>query len=461
MNSRIFTAASLLVLLAFLGRNRVQAIEISGEPIVVQPPGSVSQEQGIKIHPIPEATTSLAIVTYAPKGEANSDTEAALLAFNDVLWADLKFSALFRLPSPSFFPPQPVRQPEDVKFEDFTQPNINAEFITFGNLQAAGDEVVLESWLYDLKTRQDISGQRFRFKMAQIRQAAHRVADAIAEKLSAGQSRGVARTRIAFETKRGRGKEIVVSDYDGFNLQNVTSNGSVNLSPAWSPDGRKIVFSSFISRLPAIYSQELATGARAVISAEGSFNHMPAYSPDGDLVAFSSRSSRGDTDIFVAEKNGRGRRNLTNSPGADFSPTWSPTGRQIAFVSDRAGNPQIYIMDADGSNVHRIVSEGGQAVSPSWSPDGRFIVYAWQPPKRYSYDLFLLNVATGQVFQLTSTGQFNENPTWSPDSRHVTFESSRTGGTQIFIMNADGQNLRQITQTGTNSNPAWSGYPLQ
>src|SRR2546428_13448905 len=98
MNSRIFTAASLLVLLAFLGRNRVQAIEISGEPIVAQPPGSVSQEQAIKIHPIPEATTSLAIVRYAPKGEANSDTEAALPAFNNFLWADLKFPALFRVP---------------------------------------------------------------------------------------------------------------------------------------------------------------------------------------------------------------------------------------------------------------------------------------------------------------------------------------------------------------------------
>ncbi|MBI2820791.1 MAG: PD40 domain-containing protein, partial [Acidobacteria bacterium] len=107
------------------------------------------------------------------------------------------------------------------------------------------------------------------------------------------------------------------------------------------------------------------------------------------------------------------------------------------------------------------VSEGGQAVSPGWSPDGRFIVYAWQPPKRHSYDLFLLNVASGSIFQLTSTGLFNENPGWSPDSRHITFESSRAGGTQIFIMNADGRNLRQITRSGVNSNPAWSGYPLQ
>lgn len=430
-----------------------------GSEMVVEAIGL--QDQGIRIHPVPEATTSLAVVKYAVKGDASPESETALKIFNDVLWADLKFSALFRLPSPSFLPLQPIRQPDDLKYEEFTQPDVNAEFVTFGNLIASGDEVALETWLYDVKARREISGQRFRLKTLQVRQASHRVADAIVEKLSAGQSRGVARTRIAFESKRGRAKEIAVMDYDGFNIQMVTNNGSVNLSPSWSPDGLRLIYSSFLPGLPAIFSQELSSGARLTVSAQGSFNHMPAYSPDGNLVAFSSRSEQGDTDIFVADNTGKGKRNITNSPGADFSPSWSPTGRQIAFVSDRGGNPQIYIMDSDGSNLRRVVSEGGHAVSPSWSPDGRFLVYSWQPPKRFGYDLFLLTVATGQIFQLTSNGAYNENPSWSPDSRHITFESARAGERQVFIMNADGQNLRQVTQSGSNANPAWSGYPLQ
>ncbi|MBI2821061.1 MAG: PD40 domain-containing protein, partial [Acidobacteria bacterium] len=350
-------ASLLLIVPALRAWNEVQASRMSPEPIG-------AQQEGIRIRPVPEATTSLAVVRYEPRTEGSPETETALRIFNEVLGQDLKFSAFFQLPSPSFFPLQTVRQPEDVKFEDFTRPYINAEFITFGNLLVSGSDVVLESWLYDVKTRQQISGQRFRLKLLQVREAAHRIADSIVEKLSAGQSRGVARTSIAFETRRGRAKELSISDYDGFNERLITQNGSMNLSPAWSPDGTRIVFSSFLSGLPAIYVQDLSSGARSTLSARGSFNHMPAYSADGSLVAFSSRSDQGDTDIFIVDKNGQGRRNITRSPGADFSPTWSPTGRQIAFVSDRGGIPQIYIMDADGSKLRRVVSEGGQAVSP-------------------------------------------------------------------------------------------------
>jgi TolB protein len=137
---------------------------------------------------------------------------------------------------------------------------------------------------------------------------------------------------------------------------------------------------------------------------------------------------------------------------------WNPrTGREIAFTSDRSGSPQIYIMDAEGTNVRRLIEEGGHAVNAAWSPDGQRIAFAWQK-SRSNFDIYIHDLTTGQNTQLTSDAGSNEKPTWAPDGRHIAFESSRTGTKQIFSMILDGTKIRQLTNTGNNTGPAWSGF---
>ena len=105
-----------------------------------------------------------------------------------------------------------------------------------------------------------------------------------------------------------------------------------------------------------------------------------------------------------------------------------------------------------------MIDKGGHCDSPSWSPDGRYLIYSWQPPKAYKHDIFLLEIVTGTIIQLTAGQGSNENPHWSPDGRHVTFQSDRTGSKQIYIMNLDGKNLKQVTLYGINESPSWSAY---
>ncbi len=245
-------------------------------------------------------------------------------------------------------------------------------------------------------------------------------------------------------------------DYDGHNAQAFTHNNSLNLFPNWAPDNSKLAFVSFRTGKPEINIYSYTDGSRLAFPMFNSFASTPAISPDGTQIAFALRSPRGDTDIYVSKLDGSERRNITNNPAIDTSPTWSPSGKQIAFAS---GLPsQICICDVDGANLRRIVKEGGDADSPAWSPDGRWIAFQWKPHLATNYDLFMVEVSSGRIYQLTSNSGSNENPSWAPDGRHIAFQSDRTGSNQIYIMLIDGSEVRMVTSQGNNTSPAWSGY---
>jgi len=191
----------------------------------------------------------------------------------------------------------------------------------------------------------------------------------------------------------------------------------------------------------------------------GGTTTTPAWSPDGSQLAFATSRDGSDTEIYVADWNGKNLHRLTVSKSVDISPVWNPkTGKEIAFVSDRSGTAQIYIMDAEGTNVRRIIEDGGTAVNPAWSPDGQRIAFAWQRSRTSYFDLYIHDLATGNNVQLTQDLGNNERPTWAPDGRHLAFESTRNGTAQIYSMLADGMKVRQLTQTGKNTGPAWSMY---
>ncbi len=420
-----------------------------------------AQQPEVVIYPRPRENTKLAVADFIPRTFASQDTQATLKVFNQVLWDDLLFSAFFQMPSKSFYPLKPLRIPQDVGFDNWQVPTLDVDFLIFGNLQVDGTRATVEAYLYDVKTRQQVLGKRYTISQSElIRRVAHEFADQVVFQLSAGTSRGVSRTQIAVTSLKGGSKEIYVMDYDGFNQRTITANGGLNKFPEWSADNSTL---AFVSNLPNSGRWELwlqgLKGGRSVIPVSTSYVSSPAISPTSQLIAFSSRSpEKADPDIYVSDLAGKGRRNLSNHPAIDTSPTWSPTGHQIAFISDRTGTPQVWMVDADGSNLQRLVTEGGHCDSPSWSPDGRFVAYSWQAPTQWEHDIYVIEVATGKIFQLTSGRGSNESPHWSPDARHISFQSTRTGSKQIFIMNADGKNLKQITAYGINESPAWSGY---
>jgi TolB protein len=424
----------------------LQAMHISAEPqIIIRPPA--------------QAEIILAVPDTQPKtGEHAAELSGPLKTFNQVLWDDLKFSGYFTMAGKSFYPPQPIVRPEDVNYDAWKGLPFEVGFMTAGTLDLVGGILTAELRVYDMKQRTTAFGQIIRGDTDQVRSIAHRWADEIVFKLTAGASRGIASTRIAFSSRRGAAKEIYIMDYDGNAPVAFTHNNTINLFPMWAPDNSKLVFVSFRTGRPEINIHSAVDGSRLPFPILNSFASTPAISPDGKKLLFSHTTERGDTDLFISNLDGSDRQNVTSHPGIDSSPAWSPSGRQFAFISNRHGIPQLYIADSDGGNVRRIVKEGGDADSPSWSPDGRWIAFHWKPRESTNYDIYMVEAGSGKIVQSTTGPGSNESPSWAPDSRHITFQSNRTGSSQIYIMLADGTELRMVSSQGTNTSPSWGSY---
>jgi len=407
----------------------------------------------------------IAVPEFQPAAtDAKTMTLTAL--FNKVLWEDLDYSGGLTLVSRSLYPLGKFSEPGDVKPDDWTSPAVDAQFIGFGNTRVSGGRMSVEARLWDLKNaaNREAIGKRYGSddSEAGARLIAHQFADAIIE-LIGGGIRGIALTKIAYIGERTQGvKELYVMDYDGNDSGAMTAYKSTVMTPAWSPDGEKIAFTSYRRGMPDIEILSRLDRRSYAFERAGGTTTTPSWSPDGSKIAFATSRDGSDTEIYVADWNGKNMRRLTVNKAVDISPVWNPrTGREIAFTSDRDGSPQIYIMDAEGTNVRRLIEEGGHAVEAAWSTDGQLIAFAWQRSRTSNFDIYVHDLATGKNTQITQDTGDNERPSWAPDGRHIAFESSRAGSRQIFSMLLDGTKVRQLTNTGKNTAPAWSGYIKQ
>ena len=323
-----------------------------------------------------------------------------------------------------------------------------------GLLGIRGERLEAEMRLYDLTTPEHrlIASRKFEAAAPQSRRLAHKIADEIVLQFT-GEP-GIADTKLAYVVGPAGAKEIVVADYDGAGASAVTRNGSINLSPVWSPDARSIAFTSFMNGYPDLFRLfpfERQRPVQSLASFVG-INSSPGWSPDGRYLAL-TLSKDGNPEIYVLTVATGVLQRLTRHVGIDTEPAWSPTGQQIAFVSDRAGQPRIFVMDKDGGNVRQLTTSGFHT-QPRWSPKGDPIVYT---QRSGTHDLWAISPSGSNPRPLTSGQGDNQGSTWAPDGRHLAFQSNRTGRWQVYFMPVDGQAATQVTQGTTEAtSPSWS-----
>jgi TolB protein len=397
----------------------------------------------------------------------NATQIAQMLA--QVLWDDLNFEREFDMIPRDVYKSLPVaRSMEQIPFGSWRE--VGADAVFFGTVAQKGNDIVVQVRLFNVRSRESVYAQEMTIATRSARRIAHEVADAV-HKQQRGV-RGVARTRLTFVSDRLREsvlgtvekrsvKEVWVADYDGANELRITNSRDLNINPSWSQDARAIAYSAYRgNQPPEILLSFITTGVLQNLT-KGRLRNggasLPVFSPDGRQIVFhGSAEGASAPDLFVINVDGSNLRRLTTHPDSDTTPTWSPSGTQIAFTSDRTGRPQIYLMNADGTGgAQRLPIPDAEADRATWAPSP-FNEIAYSARNGPGYDIKVYDLATRQTRQITFSEGSNESPAYSPSGRHLAFTSTRSGLVQVFTIGRDGNGLRQVTRSGNNQTPDWS-----
>jgi TolB protein len=392
---------------------------------------------------------NIAIPEFAVVAGADAGGAAKLVA--QVAGADLTFSGLFSVVAATgTIPPD---NPEALRrsWTEFAAAGAHAGL--HGLLALRGDRLEGEMRLYDLTTPEHrlIAQKKYELPATQPRRLAHKIADEVVLQFT-GEA-GIADTKIAYVSGPLGAKEIVIADYDGANTTPVTRNGSINLSPAWSPDARSLAFTSYKQGYPDLFRAfPFERRPDQTLAAFVGINTSPAFSPDGQRLAM-TLSKDGNPEIYVLTLATGAMRRLTRHAGIDTEPTWAPNGQQIAFVSDRTGTPHVYVLDVESGALRQLTS-GGFHTQPRWSPKGDAIAYT---TRAGGHNIWLIAPDGSNARPLTTGPGRNEGAAWAPNGRHLAFQTNRAGRWQIYATLADGSALEPITRgPGDATSPAWS-----
>jgi len=348
----------------------------------------------------------------------------------------------------------------EVEFRDWKV--LGMENLVVGRIQPNGsDGYMVRFQLFDIFKGALLTGYSIPTTEGNLRATAHRIADIVYETLTG--EKGAFSTRIAYvESLPGAdGKPRVtlrVADADGYAPQTIVDSPDPLMSPAWSPDGLRLAYVSFVRGRPAIYVQEVFTGQRQQVAAYAGINGAPAWSPDGRQLAL-TLSKDGNPEIYVLNLATKALRRLTDHYAIDTEPSWSPDGRNIVFTSDRGGKPQIYRVSSSGGRAERLTFEGSYNARASYSPNGKFLTLVTRQGSKFRIGTFQLG--SGRL-QVVSDGALDESPSFAPNGNMIIYATKTGGRSELAAVSVDGRVRQRLTLQGGGEvrEPAWSPYTI-
>jgi TolB protein len=377
------------------------------------------------------------------------DEAAAPQPVSQIIRADLERSGVFRIVDT----PLAIDEAGTPGYPDLR--SRGADALVAGSITRLADgrqDVRYKLW--DVVKGTDLGGQSLAVAPADLRLAAHRVADAIYEKLTG--DKGVFATRIAYVTKGGGRYTLRIADADGEGGQVALTSPDPIISPAWSPDGRELAYVSFETRKAVVWVQDVSTGSRRQIANYKGSNSAPAWSPDGKTLAL-TLSMEGGSQLFLVNRDGSNPRRLGRSSSIDTEPVFSPDGSQVYFVSDRGGSPQIYRQPVAGGSPTRITFTGSYNISPAISPDGRTLAFV-QRQGGNTFKVMTMDLASGNSQSVSDTSD-DESPSFSPNGRLIIYATRSQGHELLMTTTLDGKIKTKLLTSGQDiREPVWGPF---
>lgn len=419
-------------------------------------PGVMAQSGPLKIviedgviEPVPIAVPSF-IAESGAAGQVAAD-------ITQVIAADMVGTGLFReIPANAFISPV-TSFDAPVAYADWKA--INAQALITGAVSSSGGKINVKFRLFDIFSGAPLGdGLQFAGNEGDWRRIAHKVADQIYSRIT-GEG-GYFDSQIVYVSESGpknaRLKQLAIMDQDGANTRYLTDTSTIVLAPRFSPDGQRVLFTSFETGFPRIKMLDLGSGAaQPLADLQGNMTFAPRFSPDGGTVIFSLEQG-GNTDLYALALGTQQSVRLTDAPSIETAPSFSPDGTKIVFESDRSGNQQLYVMPASGGEATRISFGEGRYSTPVWSPRGDLVAFTKQNAGRFHIGVMR---ADGSEERLLTASFLDEGPTWAPNGRVIAFtrETSGAGGAaQIYSVDISGRNLRKVPSEGAASDPSWS-----
>ena len=278
-----------------------------------------------------------------------------------------------------------------------------------------------------------------------LRNALLKAADVAVAKTSGGL-KGFFAGKLAFVADRGGQQTLMTSDLFFTEVQSHPVNGKQIVGPRWSPDGSRIIFTSYRTGFPDIYILDLRSRKLETLASFKGTNSGGRFSPDGSRIAM-VLSGEGNPEIYVGNAQGRQIKRLTNNQSVEASPAWSPDGSRLVFTSDAPGKPQLHVMSATGGAMTRLVtSVSNYCAEPDWSAaDPKKIAFTAGVGRGFQIAVYDFGAGKGQI--VSKAPMDAVEPVWTADGRHVICTFRSASSRALYLLDTETGRATRLSPT--------------